>query len=145
MRWSVSRVAQRLRMQHPGRDEALTRVGASVLANLRHSGPLTMTTLAAIEGLQPQSLTRPVNSLAEAGFVTRSRDEEDRRQQTITITERGREALAEHVHDGTAWLATTLRDTLTPAERAILRVAADLLTAVADNPEPSGLGATAPQ
>nr|WP_083472274.1 MFS transporter [Kibdelosporangium phytohabitans] len=123
-------------MQQPGRAETLTRVGASVLANLRHSGPLSMTTLAAIEGLQPQSLTRPVNALAEAGFLTRSRDEEDRRQQTIAITESGRVALAEHLHDGTTWLAAALRDTLTPAERAILRVTGlSLVCAVAPSIE----------
>nr|WP_232328112.1 MarR family transcriptional regulator [Kibdelosporangium sp. MJ126-NF4]CEL17346.1 Transcriptional regulator, MarR family [Kibdelosporangium sp. MJ126-NF4]CTQ91426.1 Transcriptional regulator, MarR family [Kibdelosporangium sp. MJ126-NF4] len=145
LRWAVSRMAQRLRQQQPGREDALTRLGASVLANLRHSGPLTLTTLAAIEGLQPQSLTRPVNALAVAGYVTRSRDEDDRRQQTIAITDHGRAALSEHIQDGNAWLAQALKDKLSPAERAILRVAADLLTTVADSPDPTGLGAAAPQ
>ncbi|WP_158852766.1 MarR family winged helix-turn-helix transcriptional regulator [Saccharothrix deserti] len=149
VRWGVSRLAQRLRAQQPGRADALTRLGASVLANLRHSGPLTVTTLASIEGLQPQSLTRTMNALEDAGFVARSRDERDRRQQTITVTERGVEALADHVHDGNVWLATTLRDVLTPAERAVLRVAADLLRQVADAPaaeaESPVLGAAPPQ
>ncbi|GAB3585768.1 MarR family transcriptional regulator [Amycolatopsis endophytica] len=146
VRWAVSRLAQRLRTQQPGREDALSRLAASVLANLRHSGPLTPTALAGIEGLQPQSLTRTLNALDDAGLVARSRDEQDRRQQTVTITDAGRGALDAHVQDGNAWLADVLRDTLTPAERAVLRVAADLLRQVADRPAPgtTALGATPP-
>ncbi|WP_024806248.1 MarR family winged helix-turn-helix transcriptional regulator [Nocardia sp. BMG51109] len=148
LRWGVSRLSQRLRSQQPGRDDALTRLGASILANLRHSGPLTLTALAAIEGLQPQSLTRTVNGLEAAGFLGRSPDESDRRQQVITITEPGRRALTDHVHDGNAWLAQVIAETLSPAERAVLRVAADLMRQLADAPgaapSPSAPGAAGP-
>ncbi|MFI9452098.1 MarR family winged helix-turn-helix transcriptional regulator [Amycolatopsis sp. NPDC052450] len=133
VRWAVSRLASRLRAQQSGDSRALTRVGASVLANLRHSGSLTVSALAAIEGLQPQSLTRVLNSLEEEGCVSRRPDEQDRRAQRISITERGRAALHEHVQEGNRWLTDALEAELTAAEREIVRVAAGLMLQVAEH------------
>ncbi|MFJ2770982.1 hypothetical protein [Streptomyces sp. NPDC087300] len=44
-------------------------MAASVLANLRHGGVSTASELAAIEGLQTQSLTRVLNELEEQDEV----------------------------------------------------------------------------
>jgi DNA-binding MarR family transcriptional regulator len=141
VRWAVSRLASRLRAEQPGSERPLTRLAASVLANLRHSGPMTVTALAAIEGLQPQSLTRVLHALEHEGRLVREPDERDRRAQRIVITEDGRAALKEHVRDGNRWLAQALQETLTPAERDVLRVAAGLLLQLAEHqpsPDPSG-------
>ncbi|RSM60749.1 MarR family transcriptional regulator [Amycolatopsis sp. WAC 01376] len=133
VRWAVSRLSSRLRAEQPGEDRGLSRLAASVLANLRHSGPLTVSALAAIEGLQPQSLTRVLNALEAEGRVARRPDEHDRRAQRIAITGEGREALRAHVRDGNRWLARAFDETLTPAEREIVRVAAGLLLQVAEH------------
>ncbi|RJQ74452.1 MarR family transcriptional regulator [Pseudonocardiaceae bacterium YIM PH 21723] len=145
MRWAVSRLSSRLRAQQ-GEGESLSRLAASVLANLRHSGPLTVTTLAAIEGLQSQSLTRVLHALEEQDCVTRQPDPDDRRAQRITITDAGRAALTAHVAEGNRWLAEALESQLTPAEQEIVRIAAELLLKVADSggPPRSGLGAAGP-
>ncbi|MGC7100993.1 MarR family winged helix-turn-helix transcriptional regulator [Amycolatopsis lurida] len=140
VRWAVSRLAQRLRAQQGKQEEKLTRVAASVLANLRHDGPLSVSALADIEGLQPQSLTRTLNTLADSGFLMRERDEHDRRQQRLVITESGRAALDEHVRDGNAWLAQALHEGLTPAERSVVRIAAELLLEVASAEEAADAG-----
>lgn len=131
LRWGVSRLASRLRAEQPGTGRPLPRLAASVLANLRHSGALTPSRLAAIEGLQTQSLTRVLNELEDQGRVRRTRCDVDARRQNVEITEAGREALREHVRDGDAWLAAALRQTLSPAERGVLRIAAGLLEQVA--------------
>ncbi|GAB2727166.1 MarR family winged helix-turn-helix transcriptional regulator [Nocardia thraciensis] len=152
VRWAVSRLSSRLRAEQPGAGRPLTRLAASVLANLAHSGPLTASKLAAIEGLQVQSLTRILNELDELGRIRRSRSDIDARQQDIAITEAGREALREHVRDGNTWLAAALRHTLTDAERNVLGIAAGLLrqvaeadiTLAADPPEPSRGDGAAP-
>jgi DNA-binding MarR family transcriptional regulator len=148
VRWAVSRLSSRLRAQQSGDARALTRVGASVLANLRHSGPLTVTALASIEGLQPQSLTRVLNALEADGRLSRSPDSSDRRAQRLTITDAGRAALREHVQEGNRWLAGALEAELTPAEQEIVRLAAELLLRVADhggeNEFRSGGGAPGP-
>lgn len=133
VRWAVSRLSSRLRAEQPGEGRSLSRLAASVLANLRHSGPLTVGALAAIEGLRPQSLTRVLNALEAEGRVARRPDEHDRRAQRIAITEPGREALREHVRDGNRWLASALGEALTPAEREVVRVAAGLLLQVAEH------------
>ncbi|GAA2267244.1 MarR family transcriptional regulator [Streptomyces ruber] len=138
LRWAVSRLASRLRAEQPGRSRPLSRLAASVLANLRHSGALTPSDLAAIEGLQAQSLTRVLNELEEQGRIRRSRSEVDARRQNIVITEAGREALREHVRDGNAWLAAALTQTLSPAERGVLQIAAGLLEQVAAAEVPHG-------
>nr|WSX23886.1 MarR family transcriptional regulator [Streptomyces tubercidicus] len=131
LRWAVSRLASRLRAEQPGAGRPLTRPAASVLGNLRHSGPLNPSELAAIEGLQTQSLTRVLNELEDQGRIHRARSEVDARRQNVQITEAGREALREHVRDGNVWLAAALRQTLSPAERGMLRLAAGLLDQVA--------------
>lgn len=132
VRWAVSRLSSRLRAEQPGCGRPLTRLAASVLANLAHSGPLTASKLAAIEGLQVQSLTRVLNELDDLGRIRRSRSDTDARRQDIVITDTGREALREHVRDGNAWLATALRHTLSDAERGVLAIAAGLLRELAD-------------
>ncbi|MEC3978462.1 MarR family winged helix-turn-helix transcriptional regulator [Amycolatopsis sp. H20-H5] len=133
VRWAVSRLSSRLRAQQSGGELPLTRVAASVLANLRHGGPLTVTALAAIEGLQPQSLTRVLHTLTAEGRVSRSPDDHDRRAQRLAITSAGRAALDVHVRDGNRWLAGAMDAALTPAEREIVRVAAGLLLQVAEH------------
>lgn len=133
LRWGVSRLATRLRAeQSGGSGEGLTRLAASVLANLRHEGPMTPSELALAEGLQVQSLTRVLNDLEERGRIARSRSEEDRRRQDITLTHEGDEALHTHTRDGNAWLASALRQHLTPVERGLLHLASDLMLRVAE-------------
>lgn len=137
VRWAVSRLSTRLRAEQAGSD-ALSRPAASVLANLRHAGPTTVTGLAEAEGLQPQSLTRTLHALESAGRVRRDPDASDGRAQRITITDAGRDALDEHVRAGNRWLARTLMGVLTPAEIRVLDVAAELVTMVADHDDPAG-------
>lgn len=131
LRWAISRLASRLRAEQSGSELGLSRLAISVLANLRHDGPLTPTALAAIEGLQPQSLTRVMNDLEKQGRIVRAPSRRDGRSQDVEITNAGREALREHVSDGNAWLAATLRHALTPAERDLVRIAAGLLQQLA--------------
>lgn len=130
MRWAVARLSTRLRAEQPGPGD-LTRLATSVMVNLRHGGPATVTRLAEIEGLQPQSLTRTLQTLENQGRISRERDENDGRAQRIRLTDAGRAALDEHVAAGNEWLARTLASTLTPAECRVLDVAAELLMTVA--------------
>ncbi|MEV3964498.1 MarR family transcriptional regulator [Nocardia sp. NPDC050193] len=144
VRWAVARLSSRLRAEQPGTGRPLTRLAASVLANLAHSGPLTASKLAVIEGLQVQSLTRVLNELEALDRIRRSRSGVDARQQDIVITAAGRDALREHVRDGNVWLAAALRDSLTDAERGVLAIAAGLLRTVAESAVATGDAPTAP-
>ncbi|MEU3650038.1 MarR family transcriptional regulator [Lentzea sp. NPDC034063] len=61
--------------------------------------------MAAIEGLQPQSLTRVLHALDHKDLVARQPDERDRRTQRIVITKNGHAAPKKHVRDGNRRLA----------------------------------------
>ena len=136
VRWAVSRLSTRLRAHQPGTG-SLTRLATSLLANLRHGGPTTISGLAEIEGLQPQSLTRTLQTLEQEGRIRRERDPTDGRAQRVVLTDAGRDALNEHVAAGNRWLAQALDDELTPAECRVLAVAAELLMTVAEHDDPS--------
>ena len=71
-------------------------------------------------------MTRTVNALAEAGLVVRSQDPDDGRQVIVTLSETGRAHVQETRRRRDAWLARRLAD-LTPAERAVLAEASDIL------------------
>ncbi|MBT2423708.1 MarR family transcriptional regulator [Streptomyces sp. ISL-22] len=131
LRWGISRLASRLRAEQPGSGRPLPRLSASLLSHLKHSGPLTVSELASIEGVQAQSLTRVLNDLEQQGRVTRTRSAADRRRQDIALTAAGEQALREHVRDGNAWLAEALARHLSPAERGLLRLAGQLMQQLA--------------
>ena len=54
-------------------------------------GPLTPTELAGCVGVTPATVTGAITALEEAGLLTRTRDDEDRRAVRVAITPKGRE------------------------------------------------------
>jgi DNA-binding MarR family transcriptional regulator len=124
IRQAVTRLARRMRA---GRSpEALSSNKVSVLSHLLRRGPATPGELAAAERQQPQSLTRVFAELELAGLVSRSRDDRDRRQSLLAITDHGRDALARDMAERDAWLAVALAG-LTETELDVLRLAASLM------------------
>ena len=109
-------------------------VSASKLVALGHlfraPAPLTAVDLARMDGLQPQSLTRIVAELDEAGLLTRRADPADKRQILLEITPAGRALLMEDARRQTAWLAEVMAERLTETERRLLVLAADALERV---------------
>ena len=130
LRVSVAQLTRRLRSErHP--DNELLPVGQlSVLGALNRFGESTVGELAAIERVQPPSMTRTVNCLAEAGYVVRRKHESDGRQVVVALSEQGSATLANDRRRRDAWLALRLRE-LTPDERSVLRQAAPLLERLA--------------
>jgi DNA-binding MarR family transcriptional regulator len=130
VRRSVTRLARRLRVERMDHDVPLS--GLSVLAHLLRSGTLTATALAALEHVQPQSMTRTLNDLETSGLIVREPDESDRRQLRLVITLTGRALLMEDARRKDAWLAGVLAAELTEAEQDLLRIAARLLDRISD-------------
>jgi DNA-binding MarR family transcriptional regulator len=134
VRRASSLLQRRLRREA---SDGLTPGRASILAHLaRADGPLTPSDLAAADGLQPQSVTRLLADLEARGWVTRRRDERDGRQARIELGAEGREVLARDAEARDRWLADAITLELSPAERALLRASADLLTRVCERPAP---------
>lgn len=104
----------------------------SILGRLALSGPLTVTALAANERVQPQSLTRTLADLEESKLIDRRQDHVDRRQSLIEIAKLGEDLLKNYARRQATWLAIAMSSLLTPAERELLRVAAQLMRQLAD-------------
>jgi DNA-binding MarR family transcriptional regulator len=90
LRIAINRLQRRLRQESLG---GLSPAQASALGSVRRHGSPTLGELAAIEQVQPPTMTRIVASLAEAGMVTRVADTIDRRSARVRITPAGERAL----------------------------------------------------
>jgi DNA-binding MarR family transcriptional regulator len=125
LRISVMRLRRRLANErHP--DNELSINAMAVLGLLHRNGELTVGELAALERVQPPSMTRTVNCLEDGGYVARRPHDTDGRQVLVVLSDLGREKVLADRARRDAWLAQRLRD-LTPEERAVLRRAAPIL------------------
>ena len=89
---SVSRkLKQRLR-EHGGRND-LTPSQISVLLRLEQDGSATVSSLARVEGMRPQSMSAIVAPLQDAGMVSGAPDPIDGRQTLMSLTPKCLKAL----------------------------------------------------
>ena len=130
LRISVARLSRRLRAERDPDNELLPVGQLSVLGALSRVGECTVGELAALERVQPPSMTRTVNCLAELGYVVRRKHATDGRQVVVALSENGEQTLAADRRRRDAWLAQRLRE-LTPDERSVLRQAAPLIERLA--------------
>ncbi|MBB4917623.1 DNA-binding MarR family transcriptional regulator [Streptosporangium saharense] len=104
---------------------------ATLVAVERHAG-ITPGELAEHEKVQPPSMTRVIAVLEERGLVSRTPHPSDRRQVSVSVTERGSALLKEERRRKEAWLTQRLKE-LSPEERAVLRQAAPILEKLSRN------------
>jgi DNA-binding MarR family transcriptional regulator len=123
LRLAVTRLARRLRQQAEGE---VTPSQLSALSSVARLGPVTLGELAAVERVQPPSMTRIVAGLEEAGLVTRKVDEHDRRIARVETTVAGERFLERSRGRKNAYLAAKVR-TMSAEDRAVLARAATLL------------------
>ncbi|MGN6132119.1 MAG: MarR family transcriptional regulator [Nocardioidaceae bacterium] len=130
LRISVMRLSRRLRNERDSDSELLSVGQLSVLGALFRNGSCSVGELAALERVQPPSMTRTVNCLEEGGYVVRHKHETDKRQVVVALSEKGEEILAADRRRRDVWLAQRLRE-MTPDERNLLRKAAPILERLA--------------
>ncbi len=132
LRLVVTRLARRLR-QHADATVSPTQLAA--LATIDREGSLTLGELAAVEQVQPPTITAAVSRMEEGGLVVRVRDLTDRRVARVEITAEGRRLLERSRSRKTAYLERRL-DALTAGERATLDAAAAILERVLEEDAP---------
>ncbi|MFG2728825.1 MarR family winged helix-turn-helix transcriptional regulator [Streptomyces canus] len=135
IRRGVVRLNRRLRQERG--DGSLPPSRLEVLGHLHRHGSATPGEVAAALRQRPQSLTRVFAELEAEGLMAREAGTVDRRQSVLSLTEPGRLALERDMGERDAWLAGALAS-LSPTERGVLELAAELMERVADAETPAG-------
>jgi DNA-binding MarR family transcriptional regulator len=131
IRRATTRFQRRLRIEGP--QPGLAPAKLSVLGLLRRARqPMTPGELATADGVHPQTMSRVLAELEESGLVTRARDADDARQFQIALTAAGDSALDADVRQRDRWLARAMVRELSPTERKVLHLAADLMERISD-------------
>ncbi|MEX6508917.1 MarR family winged helix-turn-helix transcriptional regulator [Jiella sp. M17.18] len=130
LRSLISRLKRRLREQANAGD--LTPSQVAVLVRLERDGPATVSALARMEGVRPQSMGSTVAALQAAGLVEGAPDPADGRQTILTLTDACRRMVVANRATRKDWLVRRIEAALTDAEQKDLARAVALLERLAD-------------
>ena len=135
LRRVILRLARQLNAASVG--EGLTPTQASVLGIVTNRGPLGLTELTDIEGLNPTMLSRVVGKLDSVGLIRRLRDPDDFRAARVEVTPEGKQTYqriaaerAAIVSERVAGLPPEQEAALVAALPALENLAEDLRAAV---------------
>jgi DNA-binding MarR family transcriptional regulator len=125
MRIMVGRLRRRLHEAYDSQELSMSQV--SVLSRLDKDGPASVTELAAAERVRQQSVGAILTVLGDRGLIERHPDPNDGRRALVSLTAAGRESVGDKRAAGEEWLARTMQDRFTEAERQQLISAVTLL------------------
>jgi DNA-binding MarR family transcriptional regulator len=111
----------------------LTLPETSALARLDRGGPTTVTALAKLEQISPQSMGATLGALEARGLVERRPDPNDGRRAVISATESGLQVLQNRRNARTEQLALALSTGFTRSELKRLMAAAPLIERLAQS------------
>ena len=115
------------RLKELAESDDLTPSQSSVLSRLDKDGPASASELAAAERIRPQSVAAILTALRDADLIQRHPDPSDGRRQVVSLTTAGRHRLQGDRKVRQEWLAQTLQDRCTEAERQTIIKALGLL------------------
>jgi DNA-binding MarR family transcriptional regulator len=130
LRRVILRLARQLNAASVG--EGLTPTQASVLGIVARRGPLGLTELTEIEGLNPTMLSRVVGKLDSFGLIKRLRDPDDFRAARVEVTPEGTEAYQRIAAERAAILSERVAG-LPPEQEAALIAALPALDHLAED------------
>ena len=111
--------------------EGLTPSQASALGLITFRGPLSLSELAGIEGLNPTMVSRIVGKLDELGLISRRQNPQDLRSALVEITDAGRQA-NERVRGERSKVLSTCFEQLSAADQDAVVTALPALEALAE-------------
>jgi len=129
LRAVIGQLSRRLRPTGAG--ASLTPTQTSVLFTLVRVGPLPLSELVDLEGLNPTMLSRVIGALAQDGLARRSPDPSDRRGAVVEATAPGRR-LRERIHRERNQALRAQLDHLPAEQRESLARALPALEALAE-------------
>jgi DNA-binding MarR family transcriptional regulator len=105
----------------------------AVLSRLDREGPRSVSELAIVERVRPQSMAQTVGDLERDGLVVRTPDPSDKRRAVVEMTADGLTTLeTDRVHRE-GWLAQAIIDELSPDEQCALMEASAVLRRLAES------------
>ena len=131
LRAIIGRLARELRPTPAGLQAGLTPTRISLLLTIERRGPIRLSEVSEAEGLNPTMLSRSVTQLVDAGLVTRTSDDGDRRAAWVSATASGHELAEQMRAQRTAALNEGLEG-LPERQRQILEQAIPALESLAE-------------
>ena len=125
------KLKRRLREQASAGD--LTQSQLAVPGHLDRLGPTTVTALARMAGIRPQSMGATVAGLEALALIKGSPDATDGRQTILSLTSACRELIRSGRAARHDWLLKTIQSRLTPKEQSQLAAAMSLLNRLVDD------------
>jgi DNA-binding MarR family transcriptional regulator len=125
------KLKRKLREQASAGD--LTPSQTAVLGHLNRGGPATVTALARMEGVRPQSMGATIGGLEALGFVKGSPDAKDGRQTILSLTPACREIIRTGRAARQDWLLRAIQTKLSAEEQAQLSFSLRLLSRLVDD------------
>jgi DNA-binding MarR family transcriptional regulator len=123
----------KLSLREHGGPSDLTPSQISVVHRLEQDGSATVSSLARVEGMRPQSMSAIVTPLQESGLVRGAPDPSDGRQTLMSLTPK----CLKWLRDGRAarqdWLTTRISQKLSVQEQEKLQAALALLTRLVED------------
>jgi DNA-binding MarR family transcriptional regulator len=126
------RLARELRRE--ARAEGVSPSQVTLLVAIKYAPGIGVKELAERERVSAPAMSRQVDRLVKAGFVTREASEDDRRRVGLTLTEAGRRVLRKVRSRRTVWLAQRLQK-LSAEELGALEAAVAPLALLLDEEE----------
>ena len=117
----------KLRYREHGGGTDLTSSQISVVLRLEKDGSATVSGLARVEGMRPQSMSAIVTPLQEAGLVRGAPDPSDGRQTLMSLTPKFLKSLQEGRAARQDWLTAIIAEKLSVQEQEQLQAALQLL------------------
>src|SRR5579864_1153819 len=125
------KLKRKLREQASAGD--LTPSQSAVLRHLGRDGPTTVTALAKMEGVRPQSMGATVAGLEALGLVKGAPDTKDGRQTILSLTPSCRELIRTGRAARQDWLLRAIQRELSAEEQAQLALSLRLLGRIVDD------------
>src|SRR5215212_6841699 len=111
-------LGRRMRQRQPG--DEIDYSAFPLLKLLSHQGPMRLSTLAAVLGLDASTVSRHARQLEDRGLLERTLDPDDRRASRVAVSEQGNACLAKGF-ETRKQLMTHALDVWTDEERDTLR------------------------
>ncbi len=110
---------RQMRQRQPG--DEMDYSAFPILKLLTHQGPMRLSAMAQVLGLDASTVSRHARQLEDHGLLERTDDPDDRRASRLTVSEHGNAALAKGFETRRRLIATAL-DGWTDEERETLRL-----------------------